>query len=59
MFNLRIGTEKGTDLGPLISRDAKNRVCEIVESSVGEGASLLLDGRDIQVPGYEQVFPFH
>ena len=48
------GHEKGADLGPLITKDAKKRVCELVQSGVDEGASLLLDGRDIQVLGYEK-----
>ncbi|XP_025103394.1 probable methylmalonate-semialdehyde dehydrogenase [acylating], mitochondrial [Pomacea canaliculata] len=48
------GTEKGADLGPLISPEAKKRVCDLVQSGVDAGAELLLDGRNIVVPGYEK-----
>lgn len=47
------GHEPTADLGPLISKRAKQRVLELVESGVNEGAKLLLDGRNIKVPGYE------
>ena len=48
------GIEPGTDLGPLISPEAKQRVCDLVQSGVDEGADLLLDGRGVKVPGYEK-----
>ncbi|KAL5008595.1 hypothetical protein ScPMuIL_014176 [Solemya velum] len=48
------GTQPGADLGPLISPQAKERVLELVQSGVDEGAELLLDGRDLVVQGYEK-----
>ncbi|XP_071504602.1 methylmalonate-semialdehyde/malonate-semialdehyde dehydrogenase [acylating], mitochondrial-like [Diadema antillarum] len=47
------GDQPGADLGPLISPQAKSRVCELIQTGVDEGAELLLDGRDISVKGYE------
>lgn len=47
------GDQPGADLGPLISPQAKERVCHLIEKGVKEGASLLLDGRNIKVKGYE------
>ena len=38
----------------MISPEAKNRVCELVQSGINEGAQILLDGRDIKVKGYEK-----
>lgn len=46
------GSEPGTDVGPLISRTARARVEELIGRGVAEGAELLLDGRNPQVPGY-------
>ncbi|KAF8445799.1 methylmalonate-semialdehyde dehydrogenase [Boletus edulis BED1] len=46
------GFEGGTDLGPLISPAAKNRVERLVSSAVEEGGSIHLDGRGIDVQGY-------
>ncbi|CAF0732568.1 unnamed protein product [Adineta ricciae] len=47
------GHEPTADLGPLISKKAKERVLDLVESGVNEGAKLILDGRNVKVPGYE------
>lgn len=46
------GTEPGTDVGPLISRAALERVNGLIARGIEEGAELLLDGRNPQVPGY-------
>ncbi|KAH6793463.1 aldehyde dehydrogenase 6B2 [Perilla frutescens var. hirtella] len=48
------GTDPEADLGPVISKQAKERVCRLVQSGIESGARLLLDGRNIKVPGYEQ-----
>lgn len=48
------GTEKGADLGPLISCAAKSRVESLIERGVADGATLELDGRNAQVPGYDK-----
>ncbi|BBH09240.1 aldehyde dehydrogenase 6B2 [Prunus dulcis] len=47
------GTEPDADLGPVISKQAKERICKLIQSGVESGARLLLDGRNIAVPGYE------
>ncbi|XP_066282832.1 probable methylmalonate-semialdehyde/malonate-semialdehyde dehydrogenase [acylating], mitochondrial [Branchiostoma lanceolatum] len=52
-LKVNAGDQPGADLGPLISPEAKQRVCDLVQSGVDQGAELLLDGRDIKVPGYE------
>jgi malonate-semialdehyde dehydrogenase (acetylating)/methylmalonate-semialdehyde dehydrogenase len=53
-LKVNAGTEPGTDVGPVVSRAAKERVTGLIASGVEEGAELLLDGRDVKVPGYEQ-----
>ncbi len=53
-LQVNAGLEKGADLGPLISRNAKNRVLGLIEDGVREGAKLELDGREIQIKGYEK-----
>ncbi|KAK1276894.1 hypothetical protein QJS04_geneDACA005749 [Acorus gramineus] len=47
------GVEPGADLGPVISREAKERICRLIQSGLESGARLVLDGRNIVVPGYE------
>ncbi|SFV17870.1 CoA-acylating methylmalonate-semialdehyde dehydrogenase [Pseudoduganella namucuonensis] len=46
------GVEPGTDIGPLISCAAKERVESFIASGVASGAKLELDGRQPDVPGY-------
>ena len=48
------GTEKGADLGPVISKQARERIESLIEQGVKEGAKLDLDGRNPKVPGYEK-----
>ena len=42
-----------TELGPLVSADHKASVIDWIDKGVEEGAELILDGRDIVVPGFE------
>uniref|UniRef100_A0A7R9IAC7 Probable methylmalonate-semialdehyde/malonate-semialdehyde dehydrogenase [acylating], mitochondrial n=1 Tax=Timema tahoe TaxID=61484 RepID=A0A7R9IAC7_9NEOP len=44
----------GTDLGPVISPQSKQRILDLVQSGIDEGAKCLLDGRVITVPGFER-----
>ncbi len=48
------GTEKGTDVGPVISCAALSRIEGLIERGIADGATLELDGRKPQVPGYEK-----
>ena len=52
-LKVNAGSEPGTDIGPVISKRAKQRILDLIESGVRQGAKLEMDGRDIQVPGYE------
>lgn len=45
-----------TVLGPVVSAAHKRKVCEWIAAGVKEGAELVLDGRGIVVPGYENGF---
>lgn len=38
-----------TDIGPVISKDSKKRINNIIDDSEKEGAEILLDGRNVQV----------
>lgn len=52
-LTVNAGHVPGADLGPVISPQSKERICELIESGVKEGAGLPLDGRGIKVSGYE------
>ncbi|TKY71522.1 Methylmalonate-semialdehyde dehydrogenase of acylating [Spatholobus suberectus] len=52
-LKVNAGTEPDADLGPVISKQAKERIHRLIQSGVESGAKLVLDGRNIVVPGYE------
>ncbi|GAB7102083.1 hypothetical protein JCM4814A_03970 [Streptomyces phaeofaciens JCM 4814] len=56
--SLRIGRsdDPEVDFGPLVGRDAVDRVRSYVNLGVEEGAELVVDGRDFALPGHENGF---
>lgn len=53
-LKVNAGHIPGTDVGPVISVKAKERIIRLMESGVKEGAKLVLDGRGIKVSGFEK-----
>ena len=53
-LKINAGTEKGTDVGPVISSAALARVEGLIERGIADGAKLELDGRKPTVPGFEK-----
>jgi malonate-semialdehyde dehydrogenase (acetylating)/methylmalonate-semialdehyde dehydrogenase len=47
------GTEPGMEMGPLVTKQHYDKVRSFVDLGVDEGATLLVDGRDLKVPGHE------
>jgi len=47
------GLEPATQMGPVISRDAKARIESLISAGVGEGAKPVLDGRNTKIPSHE------
>eukprot|EP00056_Hartaetosiga_gracilis_P021407 m.23981 g.23981 ORF g.23981 m.23981 type:complete len:520 (-) comp9059_c0_seq1:168-1727(-) len=52
--NLKVGSgfDEGVDVGPMISPKALQRANDLVQSGVDQGATLVLDGRDVSVEGF-------
>jgi malonate-semialdehyde dehydrogenase (acetylating)/methylmalonate-semialdehyde dehydrogenase len=50
------GTDAGSDMGPLVSKAHFEKVRGYVDLGVSEGASLLVDGRKVKVPGHEEGY---
>jgi malonate-semialdehyde dehydrogenase (acetylating) / methylmalonate-semialdehyde dehydrogenase len=46
----------GRDVGPVISKDARERITRYIDEAVAQGATLLVDGRKAVVPGREGGF---
>ncbi len=54
LSQVNAGVEPHADVGPLISRDAKERCERLIQAGIDAGAQCLLDGRGVVVKGYEQ-----
>ncbi|MDM4771849.1 CoA-acylating methylmalonate-semialdehyde dehydrogenase [Solimonas sp. SE-A11] len=52
-LKVNAGHEPGTDVGPVVSRAARERVDGLIARGLADGATLELDGRNPSVPGYE------
>jgi len=50
------GTDAKNDMGPLITRAHHEKVVGYIEQGVREGAELLVDGRNLKVPGHDNGF---
>ncbi len=48
------GLDPGVELGPVISPESRQRIASLVNRGIAEGGTLLVDGRDVAVPGYEK-----
>ncbi len=48
--------DKNSELGPVITEKHKKFVLDWIEKGIEEGATLVLDGRDARVDGYENGF---
>ncbi|WP_408960395.1 CoA-acylating methylmalonate-semialdehyde dehydrogenase [Natrinema sp. 74] len=47
------GVDEDTDVGPLITGDSRERVLDLIDNALDEGADLVLDGRDFDHPDDE------
>jgi malonate-semialdehyde dehydrogenase (acetylating)/methylmalonate-semialdehyde dehydrogenase len=56
--SLKIGpsTDPSADFGPLVTKEALQRVKNYVEIGVKEGAKLVVDGRGFKMQGYENGY---
>lgn len=50
------GLAEGADMGPLVTGQHRAKVLALIESGISEGARLAIDGRDIELEGYEEGF---
>jgi len=56
--SLKIGpsSDREADYGPLVTAQALEKVRGYVETGIGEGADLVVDGRDFTMQGYEDGY---
>ncbi len=49
-------TDKESELGPVITKEHKEKILNYINSGVEEGATLIADGRNISIQGYENGY---
>jgi malonate-semialdehyde dehydrogenase (acetylating)/methylmalonate-semialdehyde dehydrogenase len=50
------GRDAGSEMGPVVSAAARDRIVGLIGSGEQQGATLTVDGRSLSVPGYEDGF---
>lgn len=55
---LKVGpaTDRASEMGPVITQAAKDRIESLIDSGVAQGAKLVVDGRGLSLQGYESGF---
>jgi malonate-semialdehyde dehydrogenase (acetylating)/methylmalonate-semialdehyde dehydrogenase len=48
------GLDSGVQMGPVITRESKQRIESLIDKGVGEGAKPVVDGRNTKIPNHEQ-----
>jgi malonate-semialdehyde dehydrogenase (acetylating) / methylmalonate-semialdehyde dehydrogenase len=58
MAGLKVGvcSDSSNDFGPVITRQHQEKVVGYINSAEAQGAKIVVDGRDVTVPGYENGF---
>jgi malonate-semialdehyde dehydrogenase (acetylating)/methylmalonate-semialdehyde dehydrogenase len=50
------GNDAANDMGPLVTKPHFEKVKAYIDQGVAEGAALLVDGRNVKVPGHEEGY---
>ncbi|MGP9798196.1 CoA-acylating methylmalonate-semialdehyde dehydrogenase [Halomonas sp. 86] len=58
MKSLKVGpfSDKSNDFGPVITKAHQEKVCGYIDSAEQQGATIVVDGRGVQVPGHDNGF---
>ncbi|HWW47930.1 MAG TPA: CoA-acylating methylmalonate-semialdehyde dehydrogenase [Xanthobacteraceae bacterium] len=55
-LKIKNGMELDAEMGPIVTKEARDRIENYVSIGVEEGAELVVDGRNYKVPGFEDGF---
>jgi len=50
------GRDGASEMGPVVSRDAQQRILGLIDTGEAQGARITVDGRGFSVPGHEDGF---
>jgi methylmalonic acid semialdehyde dehydrogenase len=55
-LKVKNGMEPDAEMGPLVTAQHRNKVVGYIEDGIAAGATLVVDGRGLTVPGHEKGF---
>jgi malonate-semialdehyde dehydrogenase (acetylating) / methylmalonate-semialdehyde dehydrogenase len=55
-LKIKNGMELDAEMGPIVTREAQQRITGYIDHGVKEGAKLVVDGRGFKLPGFEDGF---
>ncbi len=55
-LKIKNGMELDAEMGPIVTEAARQRITGYIDEGVKAGAKLLVDGRNLKVPGFENGF---
>jgi malonate-semialdehyde dehydrogenase (acetylating)/methylmalonate-semialdehyde dehydrogenase len=50
------GRDESSEMGPVVTREARDRIVGYIDSGQAQGATLVVDGRGLVVAGHEEGF---
>jgi malonate-semialdehyde dehydrogenase (acetylating)/methylmalonate-semialdehyde dehydrogenase len=56
MMTVGPATDSDSEMGPVITAEARQRIAGLIGQGVAEGAELVVDGRGLELQGYERGF---
>ncbi len=56
--DLKVGpyNDPASEMGPVVTREAQQKILGLINSGIEQGANLVVDGRDVNLQGYENGF---
>jgi malonate-semialdehyde dehydrogenase (acetylating) / methylmalonate-semialdehyde dehydrogenase len=50
------GTDPASEMGPIVTREARDRIVDLIDAGEQQGGEVRVDGRGLTVPGHEDGF---
>lgn len=55
-LRIGVGTDESSEMGPVVTAQHRAKIRQLIDTGVEQGASLVVDGREVVVKGHEEGF---
>lgn len=55
-LRIGVGTDESSEMGPVVTAQHRAKIRQLIDTGVEQGASLVVDGREVMVKGHEEGF---